>query len=277
MFTLSGGHVFPLYDAATSTGTRIVDVRHEQSAVFAAEAVAKLQRRPGLAVLTAGPGVTNGISGMTSALLQRLAGGRARRPGAAVPLGLGQPAGARPPAARPRGDQARGDDLRHRRRRRAHARPPRSPRSPPHRGPVFVDLPIEVIFSQGEATLREAPAVPVLDIDPDEIVAGGRVARGGTASGDHRRLGRLRRRRDRGAAGGGRDAADPGLRQRHGPRLRCRRSTRSRSPARGGPRCPGPTWSRSSARRWTSGSDSGISARPRLCTWWTHRPRSRPT
>ena len=67
MFTLSGGHVFPLYDAARERDVRIVDVRHEQSAVFAAEAVAKLQRRPGLAVLTAGPGVTNGISGLTSA------------------------------------------------------------------------------------------------------------------------------------------------------------------------------------------------------------------
>src|SRR5207248_3011295 len=49
LFTLSGGHVFPLYDAAHQAGVRIVDVRHEQSAVFAAEAVAKLQRRPGLA------------------------------------------------------------------------------------------------------------------------------------------------------------------------------------------------------------------------------------
>src|SRR3954467_7819716 len=68
MFTLSGGHVFPLYDAAKKAGLRVVDVRHEQSAVFAAEAVAKLQRRPGLAVLTAGPGVTNGISGLTSAM-----------------------------------------------------------------------------------------------------------------------------------------------------------------------------------------------------------------
>src|SRR4051812_35206812 len=67
LFTLSGGHVFPLYDAAHQTGVRIVDVRHEQSAVFAAEAVAKLQRRPGVAALTAGPGVTNGISGLTSA------------------------------------------------------------------------------------------------------------------------------------------------------------------------------------------------------------------
>src|SRR5215470_7372763 len=67
LFTLSGGHVFPIYDAAHQGDVRIVDVRHEQSAVFAAEAVAKLQRRPGLAVLTAGPGVTNGISGLTSA------------------------------------------------------------------------------------------------------------------------------------------------------------------------------------------------------------------
>src|SRR6185312_10458025 len=81
LFTLSGGHVFPLYDAAHKTGLRIVDVRHEQSAVFAAEAVAKLQRRPGLAVLTAGPGVTNGISGMTSAFFNAspvvVLGGRA--------------------------------------------------------------------------------------------------------------------------------------------------------------------------------------------------------
>src|SRR5438128_6785418 len=67
LFTLSGGHVFPVYDAAHQAGVRIVDVRHEQSAVFAAEAVAKLQRRPGVAVLTAGPGVTNGVSGLTSA------------------------------------------------------------------------------------------------------------------------------------------------------------------------------------------------------------------
>src|SRR3982751_1986722 len=67
MFTLSGAHVFPLYDAAHRDGMPIYDVRHEQSAVFAAEAVAKLQRRPGLAVLTAGPGVTNGISALTSA------------------------------------------------------------------------------------------------------------------------------------------------------------------------------------------------------------------
>jgi acetolactate synthase-1/2/3 large subunit len=69
MFTLSGGHVFPIYDGAVkaSPPMPIIDVRHEQTAVFAAEATARLTRTPGLAVLTAGPGVTNGISAVTTA------------------------------------------------------------------------------------------------------------------------------------------------------------------------------------------------------------------
>jgi acetolactate synthase I/II/III large subunit len=69
MFTLSGGHVFPVYDGAVRADPpmRIVDVRHEQTAVFAAEATARLTRTPGFAVLTAGPGVTNGVSGITTA------------------------------------------------------------------------------------------------------------------------------------------------------------------------------------------------------------------
>ena len=67
MFTLNGGHIWPFYEAARDRGMRIVDTRHEQAATFAAEAYAKLTRRPGLAALTAGPGVTNGISAVTSA------------------------------------------------------------------------------------------------------------------------------------------------------------------------------------------------------------------
>ncbi len=69
MFTLSGGHVFPLYDGAVTADPPmpIIDVRHEQTAVFAAEATARLTRSPGLAVLTAGPGVTNGVSAVTTA------------------------------------------------------------------------------------------------------------------------------------------------------------------------------------------------------------------
>ncbi|AWB92983.1 acetolactate synthase [Aeromicrobium chenweiae] len=69
MFTLSGAHVFPLYDAAVKAEPPmpIVDVRHEPTAVFAAEAIGKLTRTPGLAVLTAGPGVTNGVSPVAQA------------------------------------------------------------------------------------------------------------------------------------------------------------------------------------------------------------------
>jgi acetolactate synthase-1/2/3 large subunit len=67
LFTLSGGHIFPIYDGCREEGIDIVDVRHEQTAVFAAEGWAKVTRTIGVAALTAGPGVTNGISAMASA------------------------------------------------------------------------------------------------------------------------------------------------------------------------------------------------------------------
>ncbi|MGZ5400212.1 MAG: acetolactate synthase [Nocardioides sp.] len=69
MFTLSGAHVFPMYDGAVKADPpmRLLDVRHEQTAAFAAEATGKLTRVPGLAVLTAGPGVTNAISAIAQA------------------------------------------------------------------------------------------------------------------------------------------------------------------------------------------------------------------
>ena len=69
LFTLSGGHLFPLYDGCVKAGIRLVDTRHEQTATFAAEGWAKVTRRPGAAALTAGPGVTNGVSAITSAYL----------------------------------------------------------------------------------------------------------------------------------------------------------------------------------------------------------------
>jgi acetolactate synthase-1/2/3 large subunit len=68
LFTLSGGHLFSIYDGCRDEDIDIVDVRHEQSAAFAAEGWAKATREPGVAALTAGPGVTNGMSGMASAL-----------------------------------------------------------------------------------------------------------------------------------------------------------------------------------------------------------------
>jgi acetolactate synthase-1/2/3 large subunit len=69
LFTLSGGHLFPLYDGCVKTDVRLIDTRHEQTAAFAAEGWAKVTRRVGVAALTAGPGVTNGVSAITSAFL----------------------------------------------------------------------------------------------------------------------------------------------------------------------------------------------------------------
>src|SRR5689334_15104106 len=81
LFTLSGGHLFSIYDGCREEGIDIVDVRHEQTAAFAAEGWAKVTRTPGVAALTAGPGVTNGMSALASALMNRspmvVLGGRA--------------------------------------------------------------------------------------------------------------------------------------------------------------------------------------------------------
>jgi len=176
LFTLSGGHVFPLYDAAHQgvagpagpVTTRIVDVRHEQSAVFAAEAVAKLQRRPGLAVLTAGPGVTNGVSGLTSAYFNGapviVVGGRAPqfRWGAGslqeidhVPLVAAITKKAATVTAT--------DDV------AAAFHDAALTALTPHRGPVFLDLPVDVVFSFGEATLAADSTVGVIEPDPDDV------------------------------------------------------------------------------------------------------------
>ena len=67
LFTLSGGHLFSIYDGCRAEGIDLVDTRHEQAAAFAAEGWAKVTRQPGVAALTAGPGVTNGMSALGSA------------------------------------------------------------------------------------------------------------------------------------------------------------------------------------------------------------------
>ncbi len=167
MFTLSGGHVFPLYDAAHQTGFPLYDVRHEQTAVFAAEAVAKLQRRPGVAVLTAGPGVTNGISGITSAFFN-----------AAPVLVLG---GRAPQFRWGAGSLQEIDHVPLVREITKHAATAPSTDAIPatvnealsasltgHRGPSFVDFPLEVMFGFGEATV-EPPKIGSWTPDPDEV------------------------------------------------------------------------------------------------------------
>jgi acetolactate synthase-1/2/3 large subunit len=68
LFTLSGGHISPTYDGCVKEGLGVIDFRHEQAAVHAAEGWAKVTGRPGVAAITAGPGVTDGITGIASAL-----------------------------------------------------------------------------------------------------------------------------------------------------------------------------------------------------------------
>ncbi len=67
LFTLSGGHLFSVYDGCKEEGIDVVDTRHEQSAAFAAIGWAKATREPGVCALTAGCGVTNGMSAIASA------------------------------------------------------------------------------------------------------------------------------------------------------------------------------------------------------------------
>ncbi len=67
VFTLTGGHISPILVGAKARGIRIVDVRHEVNAVFAADAVGRLTGVPGVAVVTAGPGVTNTLTGVKNA------------------------------------------------------------------------------------------------------------------------------------------------------------------------------------------------------------------
>jgi acetolactate synthase-like protein len=67
LFTLCGGHISPLLVSAKARGIRVVDTRHEATAVFAADAVARLTGVPGVAAVTAGPGVTNTLTALENA------------------------------------------------------------------------------------------------------------------------------------------------------------------------------------------------------------------
>lgn len=69
VFTLVGGHISPVLVASKARGIRIIDVRHEVNAVFAADAVGRLTGAPGVAAVTAGPGVTNTITAVKNAAM----------------------------------------------------------------------------------------------------------------------------------------------------------------------------------------------------------------
>ncbi|KFZ61746.1 Acetolactate synthase-like, partial [Podiceps cristatus] len=67
LFTLAGGHISPVLVASEKVGIRVVDTRHEATAVFAADAVSRLSGRIGVAAVTAGPGVTNTVTAIKNA------------------------------------------------------------------------------------------------------------------------------------------------------------------------------------------------------------------
>src|SRR5438270_5068146 len=71
VFTLCGGHILPIYDGCLKEGIGIVDLRHEQAAAHAADAYARLTRNVGVALVTAGPGVTDAITGVANASAAR--------------------------------------------------------------------------------------------------------------------------------------------------------------------------------------------------------------
>jgi acetolactate synthase-1/2/3 large subunit len=73
IFTLCGGHILPIYDGCLTERIAVVDMRHEQAAAHAADAYARLTRSVGVAVVTAGPGVTDAVTGIANAYSARSA------------------------------------------------------------------------------------------------------------------------------------------------------------------------------------------------------------
>jgi len=157
LFTLSGGHLFSIYDGCKEEGIDVVDTRHEQAAAWAAEGWAKATREPGIAALTAGPGVTNGMSAIAGAQFNGsplvVLGGRApeMRWGAGslqeidhVPFvsPLVKTADTVKDAAGIPAATAKAID-------EAAALPT---------GPTFLDYPLDVVFMEAEAEVPDAPA-----------------------------------------------------------------------------------------------------------------------
>src|SRR2546427_3067554 len=67
VFTLCGGHVMSIYDGCIEEDIRVVDTRHEQTAAHAADGWARVTGRPGVAIVTAGPGLTDAVTGVATA------------------------------------------------------------------------------------------------------------------------------------------------------------------------------------------------------------------
>jgi acetolactate synthase-1/2/3 large subunit len=171
LFTLSGAHVFPLYDGAVKAETpvRLLDVRHEQTAAFAAEATGKLTRVPGLAVLTAGPGVTNGLSAVAQAQFAGspmvVVGGRApqSRWGTGALQELDQPPIFAPVSKLARTIPTAGEVV-------DGIHEAFVTAGSPHRGPVFVDVPMDELFNTATSPAPEVG--PLRGAAPDSDALG---------------------------------------------------------------------------------------------------------
>lgn len=167
IFTLSGGHIFPIYDGCRDEGIDIVDTRHEQAATFAAEGWAKITREIGVSVVTAGPGVTNAMSALGSAQMNNspiaVFGGRAPalRWGSGSLQEIDHVPFVRPltKSARTADSTAEIPDLVDESIQTALA---------PHSGPTFVDFPMDYVFMEGEDIARDvAPRDPEGGPDAD--------------------------------------------------------------------------------------------------------------
>src|SRR4051794_25092178 len=167
LFTLSGGHLFSIYDGCREEGIDLVDVRHESAAAFAAEGWAKVTRTPGVAAVTAGPGVTNAMSALAGAQQSHspmlVLGGRAP----AMRWGQGslqeidhvpfvrpvtKLAATAESTAEIAGlvDEALAASVR------------------PHSGPTFLDFPLDLVFSEAEEPEPgAAPPDPAAGPEPD--------------------------------------------------------------------------------------------------------------
>ncbi len=156
LFTLSGGHLFSIYDGARAEGIRLIDVRHEQTAAFAAEGWSKVTRELGVCALTAGPGVTNGMSAIASASQNQspllVLGGRApqQRWGQGSLQEIDHIPFVRP-LTKVASTAVLTDEI------------PglidvaiRAAMTPPS-GPAFVDFPLDQVFMEGEELLGPAP------------------------------------------------------------------------------------------------------------------------
>jgi acetolactate synthase-1/2/3 large subunit len=157
LFTLSGGHIMPVYEGCRHEGVRVVDVRHEQSAAHAAEAWGRVRRTAGVALVTAGPGVTGTVTAVANALA-----------GQAPVVVIG---GARPLVQAEQGALQEFDQL-------SLMKPitkwaavcPATERIPeyvaiafrhalaPPRGPVYLELPMDLLFGEAEPDPPPRPA-----------------------------------------------------------------------------------------------------------------------